>query len=223
MIKDPVDYETWYHTPYGRWVGQREFFLLIKMIRFRKSGSLLDVGSGTGYFSRQFFAEGFRVTCLDSDSAMLDFAQKQTTEISYVEGTAVQLPFAENSFDFCSAVTSLCFVDEPEIALAEMWRVSRHGVILGLLNQNSLLCRKKSGQGGYVGARWDTWQDVKNWVLPLMPAPDVIKHKTAIFFPDGGMRMRLIEWLLPAKMPWGGFLAVYLEKYTHVKDEVFTG
>ena len=52
-----------------------------------------------------------------------------------------------------------------------MWRVSRKGVVLGLLNQRSLLYRQKRGVGGYKGARWDTLEEVGQWIEPLAPPP----------------------------------------------------
>ena len=45
-------------------------------------------------------------------------------------------------------MTSLCFIDDPLPALREMWRVTRHALVLGLLNRHSLLHREKHGQGG---------------------------------------------------------------------------
>ncbi|HSJ47783.1 MAG TPA: class I SAM-dependent methyltransferase, partial [Gammaproteobacteria bacterium] len=104
------------------------------------------------------------------------------------------------------------FVAQPRQALAEMWRVSRHGVVLGLLNRHSLLYRQKRGSGSYAGARWDSWEDARRWIGALDPTPVVVKHRTAIFLPAGGRMARVAEQLLPGELPWGGFLALYLGK-----------
>ena len=53
-IGDPAAYEAWYHTARGAWIGNLEFRLLMRLLRPGPSATLLDVGSGTGYFSRRF-------------------------------------------------------------------------------------------------------------------------------------------------------------------------
>lgn len=209
---DPARYEAWYHSPRGRWIAGREFALLQALLPARTGDRLLDVGCGTGHFSRRFQAVGLRVTGLDPDPAMLDFARAQTGGGHYLQGYSERLPFADGEFDYAAAITSLCFVKDPVRALAEMWRVSRHGVVLGLLNRHSLLYRQKQGSGSYAGARWDTWEDARAWSAALAPKPAVVKHRTAIFVPAGGRLARGLEALLPAALPWGGFLALYIGK-----------
>lgn len=210
-ITDPSAYEAWYHTPRGVWIGAVESALLLRLLRPVPGQTLLDVGSGTGYFSRRFAAAGLRVTGVDPDPDMLRYARASGDEVEYIEGTALHLPFADRSFDFCAAVTSLCFVSAPEQALAEMWRVSRHGVVLGLLNRHSLLYHLKHGRGAYQGARWDTVASARPWWRRLEPAPRVMT-RTAVWLPTGGWLARRLESLLPARLRWGGFLAIGLRK-----------
>lgn len=209
---DPAAYEAWYHTPRGAWIGEHEARLLLALMRPTAGQTLLDVGSGTGYFSRRFAEAGLAVTGVDTDTAMLDYAQAQGGDIDYLEGTAEHLPFTDNRFDYAAAVTSLCFVDKSQTALAEMWRVSRCGVVLGLLNRQSLLYRKKHGKGAYAGARWDRWPKVKRWIAQLEPPSTGYRHRTAIAFPQGGWAAHLAEPLFSGWSPWGGFLAVYIAK-----------
>lgn len=212
-ITDPAAYEAWYHTPRGRWIGDREFVLLQDLLKAGKSHSLLDVGCGTGYFSRRFARLGLSVTGIDPDARALEFARTRGSEIRYVEGNALNLPFPDDAFDYTIAVTSLCFIDNPANVLREMWRVSRHTVVLGLLNRHSLLYRRKQGQGGYFGARWDTAREVLDtWVPALSPVPGEILVRSAIFFPRGTAVARWCEHCLPRTLPWGGFLAVRLDK-----------
>jgi len=217
---DPATYEAWYHTPCGAWIGERESSLLLALMRPARGQTLLDVGCGTGYFSRRFAAAGLVVTGIDPDPAMVQYASLQAGAVNYLEADVRALPFANRRFDYCTAVTSLCFVDEPRQALAEMWRVSRRGVALGLLNRHSLLYRAKQGRGGYQGARWDTWRSVRRWLAQL--APPVAGHwqKTAVFFRGGGRLARVAEPLLGGSLPWGGFLAVYVAKRDGTDDRV---
>ncbi|UCE89988.1 MAG: class I SAM-dependent methyltransferase [Pseudomonadota bacterium] len=211
-ITDPAQYEGWYHTRRGSWIADREFALLMKLMRPQPGATLLDVGSGTGYFTRRFAESGLRPTGLDPDQSMNRYARTRPGAVNYVEGTAERLPFKSQSFDFSIAVTSLCFVADPLEALAELWRVCRHGVALGLLNRNSLLYRQKHHRGGYAGARWDDWSQVRIWLKHILPGPVLVTHRTAIFLPSGGGYARSLERGLPGVFPWGGFLAVYMAK-----------
>ena len=174
---------------------------------------MLDVGCGTGHFSRQFAGAGFQVTGVDPDRTALSYAQHYDSRVSYLEGGATALSFPDSCFDWCSAVTSLCFVENPVRALEEMWRVSRRGVNLGLLNRRSLLYLMKHEHGAYRGARWDTVSDVVGWCGALMPSP-AISTRSAVWFPGGGYLARKLESWMPAQPCMGGFLGVAIFKST---------
>lgn len=130
-----------------------------------------------------------------------------------MQGSALELPFSDEAFDYTVAVTSLCFIDDPLQVLREMWRVTRHSLVLGLLNRNSLLHWKKQGQGSYLGARWDTAAEVqKEWIPEITPAPRKATVRSAIFLPQGTRIAQWSEQWLPRALLWGGFLAVGLRK-----------
>jgi ubiquinone/menaquinone biosynthesis C-methylase UbiE len=151
-ITTPSGYEAWYHSARGRWIGDSEFFLMQKLLQPEPKASLLDVGCGTGYFSRRFQQLEMTVTGIDPDKDAIKFARSQGIGIHYLKGTAETLPFDDHSVDYSSAITSLCFIENPQKALAEMWRVTRKSLVLGLLNRNSLLYRSMHGRGNYRGA-----------------------------------------------------------------------
>jgi ubiquinone/menaquinone biosynthesis C-methylase UbiE len=210
-LYNPRDYEAWYHTLRGAWIGDVEFTLMMKLLQPIPGASVLDVGSGTGYFSRRFAASGFQVTGLDPNREATAYAIGLSQSVDYISGSVLALPFDDYSFDYCAAVTSLCFIEPVELALAEMWRVARRGVVLGLLNHHSLLYLQKHERKGYRGARWDTAKEVQSWWRCLDPPPQVTV-RTAIFFSNGGKIARVAEQILPNYLPWGGFLAIALRK-----------
>ena len=210
-MRNPAKYEAWYHTPRGAWIGNTEFSLMQSLLRPTAGASLLDVGCGTGWFSRRLAEHGLQVTGIDPDPKALAYARAQGGGINWVEGSATALPFPDGHFDYSSAVTSLCFIDDVQQAVEEMWRVSRQGMVLGLLNRNSLLYRKKHGQGSYTDARWDTAADVRTWVTQMQPMPH-LKAGYAVFLPGGGTLARSAEKILPSRVPFGGFLAVVLTR-----------
>ncbi len=59
--------------------------------------------------------------------------------LNYLEGDALNLPFADRAFDLSFLITTLEFVADPLRALTEAIRVSRQGLILGVLNRWSWL------------------------------------------------------------------------------------
>ena len=206
-----AEYDAWYDTPRGRWIGEREFRLSRSLLYAAPGATILDVGSGTGYFSRRFLGEGYRLTALDPDMEALRFALQKTPAMSQVNGSALALPFADEQFDHAIAMTSLCFIDKPARALAELYRVSRYSCLLGLLNRHSLLYAQKANKGAYRGARWDTEQDIRRWLGQLgISRPPVCR--SAVFLPGAGIVSRRVEKLMPDRLLFGAFLAVAVNK-----------
>jgi len=206
-VKSVADYDAWYRTARGRWIAEQEFSVLLKLFSLTEGQTLLDVGCGTGHFSECFQQQGLHVTGLDPDFAMIEFARAKKSQVHYVEGDARALPFVDNSFDYCCAITSLCFIDEAEKALKEMLRVSRHGVILGLLNRYSILHYQKKQSKSYQGARWDSVSLVNQWCRTINPGLKV-DIKSAVLIPSAGILAQLIEKFLPDTFPFASFIAV---------------
>lgn len=206
----PKEYDAWYDSPRGRWIGDVEFELLCRHLDTNPGTSLLDVGCGTGWFTRRLAAAGFEMTGLDVDANALDFARQRSDHgISYVEGNACRLPFPDQSFDQVISITALCFVADWPLAMAEIVRVTRRRFVLGLLNRHSLLWLDKDrggGKGAYQGAHWHTRRELDE-VLKKLPVEHV-HFSTAIFLPSGTDFAQVVERTLPNSLPWGAFLVV---------------
>jgi SAM-dependent methyltransferase len=205
----PADYDAWYDTQRGRWIGDREFALLAGLLDARPGEPLLDVGCGTGYFSRRFSREaGLMVTGIDIAPDMLDLARSKAPDIALTRADAACLPFADRAFDHVVAVTSLCFVADVGRALGEMSRVARRRIVLGLLNRHSLLHWQKGNdeRGGYAGARWHSTAEARAMLAGA--GLQEIRVASAIFGPAGGDVAQALEAQLPSALPFGGFLAV---------------
>lgn len=203
----PSAYDAWYATPRGRWIGDREFDLLRTMLETRPGETLLDVGCGTGYFSRRFAREaGMKVTGIDIDPDMIAVARRQAPEIEFALGDMKRLPFADASFDHAVAITSLCFVADERQVIREMTRIARCRVTLGLLNRHSILYLQKRRGQSYAGARWHSRAEAR--ALLADAGCRSIAVNSAVFVPDGRMPARLLERCLPSRLSCGGFLAV---------------
>lgn len=209
----PGTYDAWYDTPRGAWIGDTEFQLLHANLRPAPGASVLDVGCGTGYFTRRLARAGLQATGIDTDAAAIRYAKSRTVAGErYLAGDARVLPFPNRHFDFGVAITSFCFIADPVQALAELARVTRRRVALGLLNRHSLLYRQKGrhgGQGAYRGAHWHTPQEARHLFEQCgMPRVTI---RSAIFLPDGGGIAKLVEAVTPTQALLGGFLLALSE------------
>jgi SAM-dependent methyltransferase len=209
----PEQYEAWYATQRGAWIGEEEYRLIASLLAPNPSETLLDVGCGTGYFTRRFATDAAERNVLgtDFDLNMLRFADGHSEHsIGFVAADARQLPFRDSSFDLVVSVTALCFIREEQQALREMLRVARRRVLLGLLNRHSLLYLAKGlggGRGAYRGARWHTPTEALRLFdgLPVLHAG----LGTAIVMPGGKHWGRRLEPLLRRWLPGSGaFIAV---------------
>ncbi|MBU1664361.1 MAG: class I SAM-dependent methyltransferase [Gammaproteobacteria bacterium] len=195
-------------------MGETEFRLLQRQLALQPFESLLDVGCGTGWFTRRFAAgNGWYVTGLDNDHERLGFARKHGRNERYRKGDARVLRYADASIDCVVSVAALCFIDDWRRALSEMARVARRRVVVGLLNRHSLLWREKGrggGTGAYQGAHWHGADEI-HAAMAALPLAN-IQVSTALFLPGASPLARACERCLPNSLPWGGFLVASADK-----------
>jgi len=210
----PADYDAWYDTPRGRWIGDTEYALAARLVAAQAGDSLLDVGCGTGWFTRRAAADDLVATGLDPNPDWLDYARAHSSPaLNWVEGDARALPFADASFDHVLSIAALCFVDDERQAVAESVRVARRRFAIGWLNRDSVLYRQKGrggGSGAYRGARWHTAGEVRA-LFSGLPVRN-LKLRSAIFLPSATRAARWLEQGVPAALPWGGLLLATGEK-----------
>lgn len=107
---NPADYDAWYDSTRGRWIGDTEYLLLLALLAPRPDARLLDVGCGTGWFTRRFARlPGLDVVGADINDESLTFARRRDQDTSYVHADALALPFASGSFDYVVSVAALGF------------------------------------------------------------------------------------------------------------------
>lgn len=109
----------------------------VKVAGVRPGEHVLDCACGTGDLTEAFArTAAAKVTGLDFTAAMLDVARQkqpknlgpeQAAKVTYVEGDAMALPFADASFDVVSIAFGIRNVSQPSKALAEFRRVLRPG------------------------------------------------------------------------------------------------
>lgn len=94
--------------------------------------SVLDLGAGTGKFSRSLLATGAKVVAVEPVSAMLDQLVRQYPEIEARRGSAEAIPLGDASLDAVVCAQSFHWFATPQ-ALHEIHRVLRPGGALGLV------------------------------------------------------------------------------------------
>lgn len=206
----PEDYDAWYETPRGRWIGEREWAMVGGALRLRPTDRVLDVGCGTGWFTRRAEAVAARVVAVDIDPASLALARRKSPgRAEYLQGDAAALPFPDGAFDKVMSIAALCFVADWPRAIAEIARVTRERFAIGLLNRHSPLYLRKGrhgGSGAYAGAHWHTRAEVRAALDGLPIAGRAISF--GVFSPSGSTAAQALERAAPPWLPLGSFLLV---------------
>jgi len=131
-------------SPYGRWSARVYSLLIDPLLRELRSRitalavgerltDVVDIACATGAQCRSLHRAGIAVTGVDLSAAMIERAQRiGPSAIDYLVGSALALPFPEESFP--GAILSLCLHEQPfpdqDTIVKETLRVVRPGGIL---------------------------------------------------------------------------------------------
>jgi demethylmenaquinone methyltransferase/2-methoxy-6-polyprenyl-1,4-benzoquinol methylase len=99
----------------------------------RPGARVLDACCGTGDLALAAHRAGGAVTGLDFSERMLERARRKSSEIDWVRGDLLELPFGDESFDAVTVGFGVRNVDDLSRALLELRRVLRPGGRLGIL------------------------------------------------------------------------------------------
>lgn len=132
----------------------------IASLRLRPGSRVLDVATGTGKLAMAAadrVAPGGQVTGLDASSEMLARARRAassrpvpSTAVEWMIGDAMQMPFADGTFDAVSIGFGLRNLPDYAAGLREMARVLRQGGRLAVLE----ISEPPSGVGRFLYATW---------------------------------------------------------------------
>ncbi len=126
---------------YEQWFIDHPFAYLSEVRAVREllpKGSGIEIGVGTGRFAAPLgITRG-----IEPSRAMAGLAQRKGIEV--LSGVAEKLPFADNEFDFALMVTTVCFLDDMDLAFREARRVLKPGgsLVIGFVDRESPLGRE---------------------------------------------------------------------------------
>lgn len=141
----PETYERWRRTTLGAVTQTRELEVVFDLAGPLRNQRLLDVGCGDGIYLVEAARCGAVASGVDISEAMLIVARKRAADAGVTVdlgfGDVQALPFDDDSFDILFAINVLCFVPDPQKAVAEISRVLAPGgrLVIGELS------------------RWNTW------------------------------------------------------------------
>jgi len=120
----------------------------------------IEIGLGTGRFAAPLgIAKG-----VEPSRSMAELARKKGIEV--VPGVAEHLPFMDAEFGFALMVTTVCFLDDMEMAFREVNRVLKPGgsFVIGFVDRDSPLGReyqtKKDESAFYQHATFYSADDI---------------------------------------------------------------
>lgn len=116
---------------------------MMAMIEFLGVGSVLDIGSGTGFVLLKLKEKmpDIRTVGVEPSPALRAIGYgKGLTETELVDGDAMNLAFLDNSFDLVCEFSALHHISRPGLAISEMLRVAKNAIFVSDTNN--------FGQGG---------------------------------------------------------------------------
>ena len=132
-------YEKWRQSPVGRAMDGFVQALIPPLLSPHKNDKILDIGCGTGNHLLALSRLGFDLSGVDASPGMVEIAKSRLgNRCELKTGSAEDLPFSDNEFDFALLINTLEFLDDPVTALKEAGRVARRKVLICVINSLSL-------------------------------------------------------------------------------------
>ncbi len=145
--------------------------LIIKWSGITENMRVLDVGCGTGYFTRFIGESGLDIhlTGIDNDDVFVEKAKEITQnsgKYSFLQANALELPFDNDSFDAVVSHTFLTSITDPVKALSEMKRVCKSGGRISSVTPMTVMFEASSDGNYPIECDWKSELDdlyIKMW------------------------------------------------------------
>jgi len=164
-------YDCWYGTSAGQShdrVQKQDVRCLLRPVKYYKQ--LLDVGCGTGHWSRFFSSLGYQIHGIDISPEMIAVARTVVPECTFDVADAYNLPFGDGAFDVVASMALLEFVSDPAAVVREIARCTKLGgsLLIGTLNRLAPLNQQRLSQGRqpYAAAHLLTAKELGEMLRP---------------------------------------------------------
>ncbi|NUR81282.1 MAG: demethylmenaquinone methyltransferase [Dermatophilaceae bacterium] len=137
LDKKPVDVASMFDTVAEKYdvtndvlsLGQDRLWrrAVVKAVAARRGERILDIAAGTGTSSEPWADQEIEVVPADFSLGMLRVGRRRRPDMAFTAADAMTLPFADESFDVVTMSFGLRNVADPEVALREFLRVTKHG------------------------------------------------------------------------------------------------
>ena len=150
-------YDEYYLTDLGLAIDKSEKECVKKFLDIIPKGNILELGCGTGHWSKWISEQGFEVQGIDISEKMLEKARsKQIPNCKFEIMSMTDLNFEDESVDNIIAVTSLEFSIDLDKTFSEIKRVLKPNgfFIAAVLNSNSVIGINKKDNPTFADANF---------------------------------------------------------------------
>jgi ubiquinone/menaquinone biosynthesis C-methylase UbiE len=178
-------YDQWFETPMGQLIKGYEGELILNMLMPSRGELILDAGCGTGVFTADILETGAKVVGLERSHPMLVRSMGKCSGQPFlsVQGDMRKLPFPDNLFHKAVSITAIEFINEANVAVEEMFRVTKPGGIIVVATLNSLSLwvhrRKEEAKKGHPIFKHAVFRSPEE-IVALSPVGGIVQ--TAIHF-----------------------------------------
>jgi ubiquinone/menaquinone biosynthesis C-methylase UbiE len=202
------NYEAYYQGKYKRADILEKKLLKRLLEQFGDTQKLLEIGCGTGHFTRWMESLGLECYGLDLSPLMLREAKRFWAKGQLMQGQSGYLPFKSGSFDVVAFIACLEYMPSIAAAFREAARVARKGMIIGLMNKWSLptIRRRLQVRRGknpyYTNAKFYSIREIKRTLGETFHDRYALAYWTTTVFP------KVFGHMESAHFPFGSFVGI---------------
>ncbi|MBN2544726.1 MAG: class I SAM-dependent methyltransferase [Spirochaetes bacterium] len=152
-----------FYNEYDNWFDENKIIYKTEIDAVKKllpKGRGIEIGIGTGRFA---YPLGIEIG-IEPSPKMREIAVKRG--LNAIDGTAENIPFSDNEFDFALLVTTLCFLDNVDEAFKEIHRILKPSgsIIIAFIDKESpvgkIYLEKKENDPFYKAAEFYSADEV---------------------------------------------------------------
>lgn len=161
-------YDAWYETERGRVILELELESALRIYRPVPGDLVIDIGCGSGIFSRRWVELGARLVGIDQSREMIAIARSQDDQSIYRVMDMHTLDYPDDYFDAAVSSFALEFTTDPEAVLTEARRVVKPGgsIVFGTISSEgpygrAYIERGRQGHPIYQQASFHSLEDIR--------------------------------------------------------------